>query len=514
MWLSGLCFTAVTKLDDSLNKKRKGLLKKKYMNSSLKLGLTQKLTQSLRMTPEMRLAIKVLQLNSVELKNQINEILENNPVIEIDEQKTATNNVSLEKVTDEAAESAIPSKEFKEQSREDFGIDWQSYLRDADNSEFKVSQGYNSDQDETSFENFVSHKSDLRDHLMMQLHEVDFNPSEKKIGEYIVGLIDRKGYLRYSAEQISQMLKVETGVVDKVIKTVQTMEPTGVGAQDLKQCLLLQATEEGYKDDAVTVIISQYLDELAKNKIAHIVKSTGYELEEINAAVEVIKSLNPVPGAQFPGYSDEIYITPDVFIEKVDQQYVVTINESDLPVLRINKVYKEALKNSQSTEKEVCDFIKNRLESARAFLQHVDKRKQTIVKVTEAICSVQKDFFDYGVMHLRPLTLQDVAEMTDLHESTISRATSGKYAQTPSGLFELKFFFTGAVRTQSGEDMSTLTVKNRIKKLVFEENPAKPLSDSKIVSILKDEGIELARRTVAKYRTELNIPSSSIRKRG
>lgn len=483
------------------------------MDNSIKLGLSQKLTQTLKMTPEMQLAIKILQLNSMELKNQIIEVLETNPVVELDENAVHPNEVPLDKLSEGTIVGAVPSREFKEVSRDDFGVDWQKYIEDSEHSEFKVSSGsYNRDE-ETSFENFVSKKSNLREHLSAQLNEVNLNLTEKKIGEYLIGLIDRNGYLRHTCEQIADLLKIEIPVVERVRKAIQTMDPIGVGAFDLRECLLIQAHEEGYDNDAVTTIISSHLEDLGQNRVVNIVKATGCDLEEIQAAIETIKSFNPKPGASFPSTVDDVYVSPEVFVEKIGEEYVVTMNERDLPRLRINNLYKEAMKHRDQTEKETYDFIRNKLEAARSFLKYVDKRKETILSVTRAICEVQHDFFEYGILHLKPLTLQDVAQMAGVHESTVSRATSAKYVQTPRGLFELKFFFSGAARTHSGEDVSTLAVKKRIEDLVKQEDAKKPLSDSHIVDMLKKDGIVLARRTVAKYRIELNIPSSSARKR-
>ena len=479
----------------------------------MRLGLSQKLTQTLKMTPEMQLAIKILQLNSTELKSQIQEVLESNPVVELDESAETPNELPLEKLEEQPSEGSIASVEFQEESRNDYGVDWQKYIEDAENTEIKASSNSYSNDEETSFENFVSKKTTLREHLTHQLSEVELDPTEQKIAEYLIGLIDSNGYLRTSDEQIAESLKIDVSIITKVRKIIQTMEPVGVGAYDLKECLLIQALDEGYADDAVIKIISNHLEDIAQNKLSNIVKATGYSLEEVKDVIDTIKSFEPRPGASFASSEEQIFVSPEVFIEKVDDEYVVTVNESDIPQLRINPAYKDALKNLDKTEKETGDFIKSRLESARSFLKYVNKRKETILNVTKAICEVQRDFFDFGILHLKPLTLQDVASMAGVHESTVSRATNGKYAQTPRGLFELKFFFSGAARTQSGDDVSTMAVKQRINDIVKSEDPSKPLSDSAIVDILAKEGIELARRTVAKYRIELNIPSSSARRR-
>lgn len=487
---------------------------KRYNMNNMRLGLSQKLLQTLKMTPEMQLAIKILQLNSVELKNQILEVLETNPVVELDDSQQKQNELPLEKFSEPVTNGEIPqSVEFKEESRDDFGVDWQKYIEDSENSEYKISSGSYSKEDEATFESFVSKKESLKEHITKQLHEANLNSTQMKIGEYLIGLMDRNGYIRHAREQIAEMLQIDISVVNTVLDVIQTMDPTGIGALDLTECLLIQAHEEGYKNDAVTEIIKNYLKELANHKYPLIAKKTGFELDEVKAAAEIIKSFNPKPGASFPSSDDELYVTPDVFVEKVENEYIVTVQDGDMPRLRINKIYRNAIMNKGDTQKETYEFIRERLEAAKSFLKYVDKRKDTILNITKAICEIQKDFLDFGILHLKPLTLQDVAQMTGVHESTVSRATNGKYAQTPRGLFELKFFFSGAARTSGGEDVSTMAVKHRIEEMIKQEDPKKPLSDNKIVEILKNEGVFIARRTVAKYRTEANIPSSSARKR-
>jgi RNA polymerase sigma-54 factor len=484
------------------------------MENSFKLGLSQKLQQQLKMTPEMRLAIKILQLNAQELKTQVAELLETNPVVELDDTQPVSTEVPLETYTEPKTDPAPPSKEFVGEGRDDFGTDWQKYIQDSENTEFRISSGsYSGNEEETSFENFVSKKSDLREFLAAQLHESILNPTEMKIGEYLIGLVDHNGYIRQTPEQISELLKVDVSVVKRVLQAIQLMDPLGVGAFDLRECLMIQALDESYSNDAVTVIIDQHLDNLAANKIGHIVKETGYDMDEVQAAIETIKRFNPKPGSNFPSSGDKIYVSPDVFVEKIGEEYVATLNETDLPKLRINNLYRDTIKRGVSADKVAYDFIKDKLDAAKSFLRYVDKRKETILNVTRAICEVQKEFLDNGILFLKPLTLQDVAGMAGVHESTVSRATSGKYAQTPRGLFELKFFFSGGTRTRDGEDISTQVVRKRIEEMIKKENTSSPLSDGEIVESLKAEGITIARRTVAKYRTESNIPNASARKK-
>ena len=484
------------------------------MSGLLKLGIQQKMTQSLKMTPEMQLAVKLLQMNSMELKEQINEIVESNPMVEIDETKNNASEIPIDSITENTDTKLAQNLDKEKNNKEDFDIDWEKYISDTDNTEFNTSGSINvsEDDEETTYENFVTKKEDLRDFLTKQLSEENLNSTESKIGEYLIGLIDRNGYLRYSEEQLAEQLKIDLHTIKKVCSLIKSMEPIGVGAYDLRECLLIQAIDEGYNNDAVTEIISNYLEELGQNKLVNISKEAGYDLEEIKAAVEVIRNFNPKPGAAYSSSDDEIYVIPEVFIEKVGDIYIPRLNEQNIPTLRINNTYKEAILHKEQIQKETYDFIKNKLDDAIAFLKFIDKRKETILNVSKAICEVQHDFFEYGILKLKPLTLQDVAGMAGVHESTVSRATSGKFAQTPRGLLELKFFFSGAARTSGIEDISTLSVKTRIGELIKGENQRKPLSDSTIVALLKKEGITLARRTVAKYREELNIPSSSARK--
>lgn len=484
------------------------------MTNGLRLGLSQKLAQTLKMTPEMQLAIKLLQLNSVELKEQINEVLESNPLMELDERKSNAEAVSIEKMAEPESLFPIIKGDNNDKTREDFGVDWQKYIEDSESTEYRVGSYSGGGDEESSYENYVTKKENLREHLLKQIAELGLNGTQQKIGEYLVGLVDRNGYIRYTNGQIAQQLKVDLGVIEVVRERLTHMDPLGVAAYDLQDCLLIQAREEGYTRDAVTAVIEGHLEDVAQNRIGSIVKATGYAQDEVLAAIETIKGFNPKPGAAFPSYDgEEIYVTPEVFIEKVEGEYVVSLNERDMPALRINSLYREAIKNKESTEKETYEFIKSKLDSAQSFLRFIDKRKETILSISRAICEVQREFFENGILYLKPLTLQDIAQVAGVHESTVSRATNGKYAQTPRGLLELKFFFSGAaVTTQGGEDVSTMAVKKRIEELIKDENPKKPLSDNAIVNLLKEDGVVLARRTVAKYREQMNIPGSSVRK--
>ncbi|MBI3037578.1 RNA polymerase factor sigma-54, partial [bacterium] len=443
---------------------------------------------------------------------QMVEVLETNPVVEVTEEASLGPEISLEKPPEVNSELVAQSKEFKEQARDDFGIDWQKYIQDHETSEYRISSGGYSQDEETGFDKFVSKKSNLQDHLMVQLHESNLNTTETKIGEYLIGLLDRNGYLRITLDEISDLLKVDSQVVAKVVNVIQTMTPAGVGAYNLRGCLLLQASDEGYNNDVVTKVIEKHLGNLANNKLAIISKEEGFELEDVQAAADIIRQFNPKPGASFPTANDNIFVLPDVFVEKIDDEYVVTVNQKDLPRLRINNLYRETIKNKDASNKATYNYIREKLEAAKSFLRYVDKRQSTILNVTKAIVSVQRDFFEFGIFHLKPLTLQDVATMAGVHESTVSRATSGKYAQTPRGLFELKFFFSGGAQTQTGEDISTQVLKKRILDIVKLENPLNPLSDSEIAAQLIAAGVKIARRTIAKYRIELNIPNSSRRK--
>jgi RNA polymerase sigma-54 factor len=439
-------------------------------------GLWQEQTQKLVMTPELRQAITVLQFSSQELLEYIENEMTHNPVIEW---------------------SASDWAKVAQQQREGMGRERAS-LREAK---------------EVPFEAVVRKPETLQEHLLTQLALLHISPLERKIAEYIIGNLDTNGYLSMDITEMASLLRVKAADVEKALHHVQSLEPTGVGARDLRECLLLQLREMGEDTPVMSKLVQEHLQDLADAKYSKIAESLGITQLEVQAASDLLKTLDPKPGR---AYSDEhpAYVVPDITIEKVGGEYVVVLNDRVLPRLHINDFYRGILSGGK---KDVCsetrEYITGKLNSALWLLKSIEQRRNTIYKVTQAIVEMQRDFFEYGIDGLKPLTLRQVAEKVELHESTVSRATTGKYVQTPRGVFELKYFFTSGVSTDFGGSASAESIKAKIKKWIAQENPKVPLSDQKITDLLKQEGIQISRRTVAKYREEMGILSSAKRKR-
>ena len=457
----------------------------------MKLGydLTLEQSQKLIMTPELRQAIQMLQYTSLELNNYIKQEMEMNPLLE------------WEKPVEEVQE--VADTEIKSDETE---IDWKEYLEKYDDISYKVEVDKN--KKHYSFENYTSYGETLKDYLIEQLNMINIDAPDYKTGEYIIQNIDNNGYLIANIEEMAEQLKRSPEEVESMIFVVQAFEPYGVCARDLKECLLIQLKDE--KDYKVKQIVEDHLEDIAQNKIAVISKALGISNSETQKYIDIIKSLEPKPGRSFRGSEDVKYIIPDATIEEIDGEFYIFINDITGPRLNINEYYKNLIKTTK--DQKTTEYLESKFNSAMWIIKSIEQRRQTMYKVIESILKHQKDFFLYGEKSLNPLTLKDVAEDIEMHESTISRATSGKYVQTPRGLFELKYFFTAGLSTKVGE-ISTTSVKSIIKSIIKDEDPKKPLSDQVITDMLKAREITVSRRTVAKYREELNIPSSSMRRR-
>lgn len=455
----------------------------------LSYDLTLEQSQKLIMTPELRQAIELLQFNSLELKEYITTELEQNPMLE----------------------SLSSGDEFENLDKytEDKEVDWKEYLEKYDDISYRPQVDKNIK--EYNYESFVSYDPTLKEHLMSQLNLVCLGNKEWKIGENIVQNIDENGYLNIPLEDIAEYMKCNVQEVEILLNIVQTFEPLGVGARDLRECLLIQVREIKPVESYIIRIIEEYLEDLGHNRIQKIAKELNIELEQVQDACDYIKRLEPKPGRCFHGNSDDVkYVTPDANIELIEGKFVVVLNETAGPRLNINSYYKEMMKTGK--DKNTIEFLNEKFNSAMWIIRSIEQRRSTIKKVIESILRFQMEFFLEGARSLRPLTLKDVAEDIEMHESTISRATSGKYVQTPRGLFELKYFFSSGLLGDDG-DISSISIKSTLKELIDGENIKKPYSDQKISEILKSQGINISRRTVAKYRDELNIPSSSMRRR-
>jgi RNA polymerase sigma-54 factor len=455
----------------------------------MKMGfnLTLEQTQKLIMTQELQQAIKILQLSSLELKDYIQQQLETNPLIETREEDGDSYSSESE---DNIISQLIKNVEY---NRWEYG-----YQDDPDN--------------DYTYENFVANETTLQDHLLFQLHVTILSNIHRKIGEYIIESLDDNGYLTVSAVDIAKDLKVEEEEVEKVLSIIQTFDPAGVACRNLKECLLIQLQIKGINDPAIKEVINNHLENLGDKKFNQIAKDLNISTADVQRIYDMIKTLEPKPGRAFHSSSDVKYINPDVVVKQVNDEFLVLVNDSTAPRLIINSYYRNILNNCED-QPNISRYITNKLEAALWLIRSIEQRRMTLYRVVNAIVEYQKDFFKNGIRHLKPLTLKDIANRIGIHESTVSRATNGKYVETPRGIFELKFFFTSGVNSVFGEEISSESIKEIIKEIIDGEDPYKPVSDQKITDILNSRGINISRRTVAKYRDELGILSSSRRKR-
>jgi RNA polymerase sigma-54 factor len=482
---------------------------------ALEQKLHLKLSQKLIMTPSLQQAIKLLQLSKLELSEVLNQELLENPLLEeTAEEMKQEESESESQETKNEQEDEAKKVEAKEQEKEKDSfdeIDYDAYFQDY------IEYGYNprgmgEEHEEFPIENTLTRPPNLTDHLTWQLSMSDASPRVKEIGAFIIGNIDEDGYLRATNEEIAASGGFAMEDVEAAVSAIQSLDPIGVGARDLRECLLLQLQFLEIDVPFVEEIIRDHWDEFMTRKFVQISKALTIDMKTLEGIVEVIKHLDPKPGRK---YSNEraIYVEPDVYVHKVGDEYVIVLNEDGMPKLRINGSYRAMLSSMDSkSDGETVNYIKDKIRSAVWLIKSLDQRQRTIYKVAESIVKHQREFLERGIDFLRPLVLRDVADDIQMHESTVSRVVSNKYMHTPRGLFLMKYFFHSGIDSDTGEDISSLTVKKKIQSYIEAEDPRKPLSDSKIMKILNDEGINIARRTVAKYRDELNIPSSTDRK--
>jgi RNA polymerase sigma-54 factor len=480
---------------------------------ALEIRQQLKLSQQLVMTPQLQQAIKLLQLSRMELVDLVQQELEENPILE--EGLDALEEKDLPETTVETVETPPPAtEEVQEVQGTSEGladIDWQTYL-EGYNLGGSVADSYEEDEDRPSYENLLTRKSSLAEHLMWQLNLSHIAPSSRAVAAEIIGNIDEDGYLNATLEEIAGACGVAAAKVNEVLVQVQEFDPPGIAARNLQECLLLQVRALGMAGTLVETILEQYIAELENRKFQAIAKALGTTLEEILETAKIISGLDPKPGTPFS--QEEVhYIIPDIFVHKIGDEYVVVLNDEGLPNLRINAFYRSALTGASGIDAKAGEYIQEKMRGAVWLIKSIHQRQRTIYKVTKSIVKFQREFFDQGIAFLKPLVLRDVAEDIEMHESTISRVTTNKYVQTPQGLFELKYFFNSGINTTEGDTVASESVKSRIREIVAGENPKKPFSDQKIVGILKRQGIDIARRTVTKYREMLGIGSSTERKR-
>lgn len=432
--------------------------------------------QKLIMTQEMQLAVKMLQLTSFELREYIEEQLVENPLLESENE---------DKPDIDPIDDYISSLEKE-------GID---FMELEDEKEY------------VSPLHFIAREASLWDCLKEQLRLIPLSKRLYRVGEYIIDNINENGYLIVDDENISSKFSIALESVCEMVRLIQSFDPPGICARTLGECLILQLNRKGTNDRVLENIILNMLGDVGEGRIQRIANANSISLEKTKEYIDIIKNLDPKPGIRLCSDTTR-YIIPDVYIEKVDGNYIVSVNEDSVPQVKVNNIYKRMLKNKNTPE---YAYVKEKLQSAIWLIRSIEQRMTTIKRVVTAILEYQMDFFEID-RELRPLTLKQIADVTELHESTISRAVKGKYVQSPKGLFEIKNFFIKGIQNKSGEDISTLRIKSRIKEVIGVENKKKPLSDQQISDSLKEEGIDVSRRTVAKYREEMNIPSSSKRK--
>ncbi len=481
-----------------------------------------KLSQQLVMTPLLQQAIRLLQLSRMELTELVHEEMLENPILddELDldtersqERDAVGGDEQMISQLEGAGTTEIPvsepgtAAEIKADATAVNEIDWENYL---DNySSGPQSPGFRGDGDEMpSLEATLTKPPSLHDHLAWQLKLSSLPPDQLEIGLTIIGNIDADGYLKDPpVSEIAADLGVSEDLCEQVLEKIQTFEPVGIGARNLAECMLIQAMHAGQDDDLVVKMIKSHLGNLEKKNYPAIAKDLKQPLDEIYEAAKVIMEFDPRPGRQYY-LDDPHYITPDVHIHKIGDKFFVVANDDGLPKLKISNFYRSAIGSSAGAK----DYVQDKLRSAQWLIRSIQQRQRTIIRVAESILKFQRDFFEKGIAHLKPLILRDVAEDIGVHESTVSRVTTNKYVHTPQGIFELKFFFNSGISRTNGEDLASQAVKSKIKELVASEDVKRPHSDQKIVELLKKAGIDIARRTVAKYREQLGILSSSKRK--
>jgi len=487
----------------------------------MKPGLNQstQLRQELKINPRLYQAMDLLYMPLLDLQQHLKQELLNNPFLEMVEPE--------EEEEEEGAEAAEETQTPEEEKTPNDEIDWEGILLDG----FDAGGRREEHEEKEYYEPVTVDTRDLSDHLRDQIALLDLDPRQMLLAEEFIGNINEDGYLACPVEDIRQsindvVLKAAEATdrdpdevpvyteeeVARMLETVQALDPAGVGARDLRECLMLQLKDAGLEQSVPYRLVRDCFDELINHRWSEISKRFGISPADVQKAADEIAKLDPKPGLVYSDASDN-YIIPDLVVEKIDGRYHVFLNDANLPRLKLSRAYQEIARDKKKFEGENKEFISNKLNSANWMIQAIEQRRQTMLKVMNYIVERQRDFFEKGVQYLKPLTLREVAEVISMHESTVSRVTNEKFVQTPRGVLPLKFFFSSGLSTTGGEDVSARGIKDQIQKLVENEDPKHPLTDQAIVNILKESGVQIARRTVAKYRDQLGVLSARMRKR-
>ncbi|MBL0714298.1 MAG: RNA polymerase factor sigma-54 [Desulfosarcina sp.] len=474
---------------------------------ALELRQQLKLTQQLIMTPQLQMAIKLLQLSRLELLDTIHQELEENPALE-EVQETQQDDQSTEQ-TEKAEVDSTENKEVTIDEKLQDDIDWSNYI-DEYNSVGRTSFETES-REAPRYEAFISKKESLNDHLIWQLAMSFPAEYEQELGSLIIGNLNKDGYLDVPLDELVEISGATPKQVQDALELVQSFDPVGVAARNLGECLMIQACHLKIETPLIVAIIENHMNHLENKNYKAISRALKVKFDEDVEAVNLIRSLEPRPGREF---SDETpqYIIPDIYVYKVEDDFVIMLNDDGMPKLRVNSLYKKSLSQKEKLPGEAANYIQEKMRSAAWLIKSIHQRQKTIYKVMDSILRYQRAFFEKGIAHLKPMVLRDVAQDIEMHESTISRVTTNKYAYTPQGIFELKYFFNSSIRKGHSGEIASASVQQKIKDIIANENPRKPYSDDKIAKLLKEADINIARRTVAKYREILGVLPSNKRK--
>ncbi|MDR2054931.1 MAG: RNA polymerase factor sigma-54 [Desulfovibrio sp.] len=473
---------------------------------ALELRQQLKLNQQLFMTPQLQQAIRLLQLSRLELLETMQQELQENPFLEEGPPEDGVDSETVEDLRRDGTDDDAYGRELNRNA------DWEDYLGEFASTP-RLSQRHETElpDDIAPLETRYAAKPTLESHLLWQLRLSAMNETQKGIGEAIIGNLSSSGYLQASLKEIAELTSSTPEEALHVLERVQLFDPVGVAAHDAKECLLIQIKNLGYDRDPVLVeLVQSHLGDLEARRYKPLLRKFRLDFEDLKEYLSIIQSLDPLPGASFGG-GDPVYISPDVYVYKIDDEFAILLNDEDLPQLRLSSLCDAKINYSSEKEKEYCN---EKIRAASWLIKSLQQRQRTLYKVMESIVRQQREFFEHGITKLVPLILKDIADDIDMHESTISRITTNKYAATPHGMFELKFFFNSGLELEDGNQVASESVKALIKNFISEENPCTPLSDERLAEMLKEAlQVNIARRTVAKYRTALDIPSSSKRKK-
>lgn len=473
---------------------------------SIQQKLHLRLGQKLVMTPSLQQAIKLLPLARLELATYLTQEMQINPVLE--ELPTVQEEEYDSEIEMQEADEAPPAPAKENEVNDTF--DYEAFLNDYFDLNY-APRVPTEVPEYPSFENTLANPTSLADHLEWQLGLSSPPEPVPSIVREIIGNLDDNGYLKVPLEEIAESGQYQLADVEQALKLVQHLDPIGIGARDLKECLLIQVQHYGLNNTPVEAIIHDHLELLRNHNYQELAKRLKCSLDDVKIWVDHVKQLDPQPGSKYSSSRPQ-YVTPDVYVVKVDGDYKILLDDDGIPRLRINPLYRKMLEEKENNSAETIDYIKDKIKSALWLIKSIDQRQKTIYKVAESIVNHQRAFLDYGIEMLKPLILKTVAEDIGMHESTVSRAVTNKYMHTPQGVYEMKFFFHSSLSNTRGVDISSLSIKERLRKIIEAENPVKPLSDSEITTIFQKEGLRISRRTVAKYREDMRIPPSHQRR--